>query len=244
MDVDRWITRLDLFLQNHTENGTIWWALTHSPTNTREHVPSGQVPAWSALFNYALELALDDSAPDLRRLFVQVLPSLMLGYARDLNPPAQLEMLLEGDFEALWSALSATRPGPDAASSGTRTPRSSFSCRRVLHKAKHRRLSQAAQHILSTPLAPRTPQTWKALEDLFPDVPDTVLHPQLEECLSARLTDPAPLQSPRWNARTASDESLLALLQRLPAGISPGPSGLRVEHLQALEQHVRPALVR
>jgi len=58
IDASRWLASVTVV--NHTEHGMFWLARTHSPTNTRE-----RVPFWSVLFKYALELALDDCAPDL-----------------------------------------------------------------------------------------------------------------------------------------------------------------------------------
>eukprot|EP00189_Rhodosorus_marinus_P009858 CAMPEP_0184740678 /NCGR_PEP_ID=MMETSP0315-20130426/3694_1 /TAXON_ID=101924 /ORGANISM="Rhodosorus marinus, Strain UTEX LB 2760" /LENGTH=53 /DNA_ID=CAMNT_0027210497 /DNA_START=201 /DNA_END=358 /DNA_ORIENTATION=+ len=52
--------------------------------------------------------------------------------------PAQVELLLEGDFESLWTSISVQRTCAHGPAPGTRTTRSQFSSRRVLHQAKNR----------------------------------------------------------------------------------------------------------
>lgn len=140
-------------------------------------------------------------------------------------------------------------PVSSAAAHGVRgglspTPHATPAQRRALRQARHGRLSAAARTLLSEPPAPRTPAVWAKAQRLFPPAtPDLATAASVEEAFADELTDLAATADRLAVPRTVSRDTVTLAIRAAPRGSSPGPSGLRVEHLWALAAGGREALV-
>ena len=184
-----------------------------------------------------------------------------------LSLAARAAALLEGDFAGaladrdagIWrppagggggpgapAKRPAERPAvPPATDSGARSaPRLTAAQRRALRQLRSGRLSAAARSLLAEPPAPKSPAVWRKACALFARAA-----PGLATAASVAAAFPADLEAAEAAAAASPAPAALsraaveAAIRSAGPGKSPGPSGLRVEHLWALAADGQDALV-
>mmetsp|Transcript_14650 Transcript_14650/g.59622 ORF Transcript_14650/g.59622 Transcript_14650/m.59622 type:complete len:123 (-) Transcript_14650:3880-4248(-) len=91
-------------------------------------------------------------------------------------------------------------------------------------------------------MAPFTEATWCQLQNLFPDPVEGELPAEIAHAMESLLSLDTDTLKRRCDPTRAADEGLLSIVARLPQGKSPGPSGLRAEHLQGATQQTQSGL--
>jgi len=98
--------------------------------------------------------------------------------------------------------------------------------------------------LLAEPLVPQTWAVWlKALALFPPDTADLATPGSVEAAFAAELRVAEAFGAKASTPKTVSREGVAAAIRSAPRGKAPGPSGLRVEHLWALDAGGRDALV-
>ena len=187
-------------------------------TPTLRHVPAAARPAWSKALTRALAAAGHRNTAEAWRELL-MLPRCVLGapprsgrkhrkavaaYTRD-----RLHRWLEGERQGLWE----TRHEPPVRDKRQTSPADRREFATALVREGYER--KACTALLSQGLCSQTAETAEALRALHPAQPAPQT-PQLQSL------PPAP---------DLEADVILKALRAFPAGTSPGPSGLRVQHL-------------
>ena len=188
----------------------------HTPT--LRHVPQAARHSWSKALTRALATAAhfntEASWRELLMLPQTVLAAPPWGGKKHKKALAaytldRLERWHEGERGSLW----ASRPVPPQRVRRPRTPSQRKDL--ALSLAREGWDGKACAALLSTGLCPDTPDTCQALQALHPTQPA----PDTNELHNL---PPAPEVTP---------DHVVRALRSFPAGTSPGPSGLRAQHL-------------
>jgi len=240
--------------------GASWAPLVASGARTLHHVPSALLGDWRSLGAEALDWVRLEPERQTAWLWLSLLPSLLLHPAVptassvDAPPPLshteRVAALLRGDFDARLAARNAGVWRPSIVPrSGPRRPPAprdakNAARRRAVRLARAKRLNAAARALLADPPAPQTPAVGRKARRLFPPpAPDMDTPASIEAGFSAELAraEEHGLRS-AVPAAVPWDAAVLAT-RTAPRGSSPGPSGTRMEHLWALGEEGRDALV-
>jgi len=259
-DPPAWKRSRDAFLLRVAPAGASWAPLVASGARTLQHVPSALLGAWRSLGADALDWVRREPERQAAWLWLSLLPSLLLHSpvptAASVDAPPQLShpervaALLRGDFDACMADRNAGVWRPDIVPrSGPRRPPASRDAtvaarRRAVLLARVGRLSAAARALRADPPAPQTPAVERKARGLLPPAaPDLATPASIEAGFPAELARAA--EHGRRSAVRAAvpwDAAVLAI-RTAPRGSSPGPSGTRMEHLWALGEEGRDALV-
>lgn len=159
----------------------------------------------------------------------------------DPSPPPPSVSAPRGDGA---SAPAAPAFAPEVGSGVSPRRRTTATQRRALRQTRHGRLSAAAWTLLSEPLAPGTLEIWRKVLLLFPSAsPDLATAASVEAAFAAELASLAAAAGRLAVPRTVSRDTVTLAIRAALRGSSPGPSGHRVEHLWALAEGGREALV-
>jgi len=105
------------------------------------------------------------------------------------------------------------------------------------------RLSAAARTLVAEEAAPQTGAAWATASALFPPATPTLAAPAtVHAAISAELEEAAAFGARRGAPPGVTCDGVAAVVREAPRGKAPGPSGLRVEHLWALDAAGRDAL--
>ena len=124
---------------------------------------------------------------------------------------ARLALWKTGQLQELWRQSVALHRGEHQPN--RKVPSSSL--RKVAQLVSEGQLSRAARRLSSWGVAPISPATISRVDQLFPQAPRAVI-PSYPDSPPAELTI----------------EEVRKVLLRTPAGLAPGPSGLRADHLR------------
>jgi len=264
-----WTRRRNAFLCRVAPDDASWRPLVASGARTANHVASSMDAAWSALMADALGWWGREPGQKLATLWVLLLPSLALHVPT--RPPsakaaAQLSLaeraaaLLNGDFVAALSDRNAgvwrvgARPARRAGGARVSTPTvaqrravttaTTPAQRRALRQASSGRLSAAARTLMSEPLAPNTMEVWRKALSLFPRAtPDLATPESVAAAFQEELKEAAAFGERLKAPPKVTREGVAAAIRGAGRGKAPGLSGLRVEHLWALDARGRDSLV-
>ncbi|KAK1866515.1 hypothetical protein I4F81_009031 [Pyropia yezoensis] len=184
-----------------------------------------------------------------------------------LSRLARAAAVLDGDFFAalaerdagIWrppppgQVGTAIGTGPPGAARGGRrargadagaTPRPTAAQRRALRLVVAGRLSAAARALTGDPPALRSLAVWLKALRLFPRAgPGQATPASVEADFAASLSRAAEFGGRATTPRHVSREAVTLAIRSAPRRSAPGPSGLRMEHLWALGDAGRDALV-
>jgi len=259
----------EAFIRRVAPTEASWRPLVASGARTAAHVASPLEAAWQALMGNAFQWEGREPGQRLATLWLLLLPSFVLhvpsrptvdGAPAPLSLTARAAALLDGDFLAALGDCNAGvwRPGVHAARRAgdrrapdvrvsqrrTATARLTPAQRRALRQAAAGRLSAAALSLLAEPLAPQTWAMWLKALALFPcSSPDLATTASVEEEFEAELKEAEAFGAKASTPKSVTREGVAAAIRSAPRGKAPGPSGLRVEHLWALDAGGRGALV-
>ena len=205
------------------------WATTlRASQTTYVQVPERLRGAFTAARGKALEVwadAVDRGAAGAEWKALLALDLLLLAHGRSAATCAeQLEERLAlwwgGQWEALWTSVVKLAPPPPSPhqASGNRQRAA-----RVQTLASAGEEGRALTAVSGAKLAPRTPQTFSKLEELFFDT-------ELPRAAPVQRTPPTP------ELRQQVEEEVLRLLLKPPRLTSPGLLGTRLEHLAACSE--------
>jgi len=263
-DRSAWERARRVFLAAVTADADGWAPFVASPARTLPSVPPALRRAWTLLGADALAWAQRAPEDPLAWLWLLTLPSLIFHHpaprAAAARPPlthaARGAALLGADFLAALADRDAgvwrSPPSPSgrrqrarsAEEAGLSSPAQvTAGQRRALRLVRAGRLSAAARALLAAPVAPRTPAVWDKATLLFPQATPALasaaaIEGEFPDALEAATTFARSSGVPRELPREAVDDAL----RRAPRGTSPGPSGLRMEHLRALGESGQAAL--
>jgi len=115
--------------------------------------------------------------------------------------------------------------------------------RRALRQVAAGRLSAAARSLVAEEAAPQTGAAWAKAQALFPPAtPTLATRATVQAAFPAELAEAAAFGARRAAAPGVTRAGVAAVVREAPRGKAPGPSGLRVEHLWALDAAGRDAL--
>ena len=259
-DPPTWGRARDVFLLRAGLAGALWAPLVASGARTLHHVPSALLGAWRSLSAESLNWVRRESERQTAWLWLLLLPSLLLhspvptAASVDAPPPLshteRVAAPLRRDFDAcladrnagVWRPSIVPRSGPrrpPAPRDATVAAR-----RRVVRLARVGRLSAAARALRADPPAPQTPAVERKARGLFPPAaPDLATPGSIEAGFPAELARAA--EHGRRSAVPAAgpwDAAVLAI-RTAPRESFSGLSGTRMEHLWALGEEGRDALV-
>jgi len=259
-DPPAWGRARDVFLLRDAPAGASWAPLVASGARTLHHVPSALLGAWRSLGAEGLDWVRREPERPTPWLWLSLLPSLLLhspvttAASVDAPPPLshteRVAALLRGDFDACLADRNAgvCRPSTVPRSGPRRPPAPRDATvaarRRAVRLARVGRLSAAARALRADPPAPQTPVVERTARGLFPPAaPDLATPASIEAGFPAELARAAEYgrrsavpAAVRWDAAVLASRTA-------PRGSSSGPSGTRMEHLLALGEEGRDALV-
>ena len=231
---DRFLHQLDTSL----EGGLHTLAAASTPMGLPMRKPLKIL--WNGVFHKALDDILEDPSSTNGWVWLFVLPKLVLhsSNANGLSVLRRLRLLLDGDFSTLWADfLLLMQPDRTPPRTTVRSRRQRQG--RAVRLAHQGRLRDSLKALTSTapPLAPAS--VWSEVSALFPAARVSPLSERLTDTLHA-WTPPVP--TPALDPPNA--EAVRQLIASLPTGKSPGPSGLRSDHLTHLPDATYASLAR
>ncbi|GAB0497286.1 hypothetical protein MMPV_008615 [Pyropia vietnamensis] len=266
-DPPAWAAARAAFLRRVAPAGADWAPLVASGARTAAHVPAALLRAWRVLATDSLDWVRREPEQQHAWLWLLLLPSLLLhtpstapAGAPDaprppLPLPARAGAVLNGEFSTALADRNAgvwrpswrrclhgrrreTRPAALAAKG------MAPSQRRALRLVRAGRLSAAARTLLADEPAPHTASVWRKATSLFPPATSaSASAASVEAEFADLLADAAEFGDGATVPRGVTREAVREAIRRAPRAAAPGPSGLRPEHLWALEAGGQDALV-
>lgn len=266
-DPPAWVAARADFLRRAAPTAADWSPLVASGARTVAHVPAALLGAWRVLAADALDWVRREPEQQHAWLWLLLLPSLLLhvpavapATAPDAPQPplthhVRAEAVLNGEFSTALADRNAGvwRPswrrrldgrrrvvrGGDQAATGLAP-----SQRRALRLVRAGRLSAAARALVADEPAPHSAAVWRKALLLFPPAASaSTSAASVEAEFGDLLADAADFGDAATVPRGVTREAVADAIRRAARGAAPGPSGLRVEHLWALEGGGQDALV-
>ncbi|GAB0494469.1 hypothetical protein MMPV_005762 [Pyropia vietnamensis] len=266
-DPPAWAAARAAFLRRVAPAGADWAPLVASGARTAAHVPAALLRAWRVLATDSLDWVRREPEQQHAWLWLLLLPSLLrhtpstapAGAPDAPRPPlllpARAEAVLNGEFSTALADRNAEvwRPSWRRCLDGRRreTRPAAFAARgfapsqrRALRLVRAGRLSAAARTLLADEPAPHTAAVWRKAASLFPPATSaSASAASVEAGFADLLADAAELGDGATVPRGVTREAVREAIRCAPRAAAPGPSGLRPEHLWALERGGQDALV-